>query len=295
MKKFKILFLFLLTVFLQNCDNTDESIDALEDPTTLSPSEVISEGANATPYQFDSDWGANSYWASTIVSTYWTNILKGHHANAASTFGISEPRLYLIGGSGSNNAKSYHAGYVLWGEQFLDLANNYGTTAVAYIAAHEVGHQVQFQNNYPSKRYQTNTIELQADCFAGYYVRRKVTANSTNHSRAANFAYSIGENITNGTHGSKGQRRASTRIGLYLGKWNLTNAQIDYYFDRYYANLIYPGTFNNYYGKDSQLTKVEKEIFDFFSTKTEELSRIYNEEMSDEEYFKDLKLDPIQS
>lgn len=49
------------------------------------------------------------------------------------------------------------------------LMESYGDFAMAVVAAHEVGHHVQYQLDMLEGQYPTRQIELQADCFAGVW------------------------------------------------------------------------------------------------------------------------------
>lgn len=289
MKQLIKLFTLITLISLQSC-NDNESINPENDlsPKSLSPSEFLENTEDKhhnCSFATTTEFGPNTYWANTIVSSYWTNRLRYHHNNSSSTFRQGNVGLYLVGGPVSANAISYN-GYreVHWGEDFLRQATRYGDAAVAFIAAHEIGHQAQV-GGIPSRRFGTVT-ELQADTFGGYYLRRKVTTSSVDANSAANFAYSIGENIVR-THGSRGQRRAAMRIGWYLGKFELSVVDIDKYFFIYYEQFIRPGVYNNYegksYGKKKQLKGLDKEIHDHIYPHIEEIRDLYHGKTSEKE------------
>ncbi|PKH51374.1 metalloprotease [Tenacibaculum sp. Bg11-29] len=286
MKKIIKLMTLAILVSLQSCDKQeiekDLDLNANSPEKGLLPSEVNNHNTAhncATVSQF----GPNSYWANTIVNTNETNFLKQQNNKASSLFGISNVPLYFAAGNGTFNALSYGPpnNYIIWGEEMLSGALNYGRSAVAYIVAHEVAHQIQFRQGYPSVTGASNT-ELEADGFAGYFLRRSYTTNWSDVIPAYNFAQSIAG--SNGSsHGTAAQRRSSVRLGwLLANNGALSNADLDYNFFYYYNSHILPGKL-----KSSNLEKPKKineELHKFMLTKIEELSDIHTGKISEEEY-----------
>ncbi|MCF2876570.1 MULTISPECIES: hypothetical protein [unclassified Tenacibaculum] len=286
MKKFIKLTTLAILVSLQSCDNQeiakDIALSANSPETGVLPSEFGNHNTAhncATVSQF----GPNSYWSNTLINTSETNFLKQQNNNASSLFGIANVPLYFAAGSGTFNALSYGppANYIIWGEEMLRGALNYGRSAVAYIAAHEVAHQIQFRQGYPSVTGPSNT-ELEADGFAGYFLRRSYTSTWSDVIPAYNFSQSIA-GASGSSHGSASQRRSAVRLGWLLGNnGNLSNASLDYNFFYYYNTYVIPGKL-----KSSDLKKPEKideELHKFMLTKIEELVDIHTGKISEKEY-----------
>ena len=105
-------------------------------------------------------------------------------------------------------------------------AHGYGGTsgdfAVAYIVAHEYGHQIQhelglFENNVPTVRF-----ELQADCFAGTWARSasdEQRLEDGDLEEALDAALAVGDFKTDdpGHHGTPEQRREAWTTGFESG------------------------------------------------------------------------------
>ena len=280
---FRIVILSVLLV-MQSCEKNELKNAAdltgnfpknIESPSELNAK--ASEHHCATVSQF----GPNSYWANTIVNQTETNFLKTHHNGSADFFGLGNVPLYFAAGDGTFNALSYRNGYVIWGEQILEHALGFGRAAVAYVAAHEIAHQVQFRYRFPSVSGASNT-ELEADGFAGYYLRKKYSTNWSNVSSAYNMAQSIGG--SNGSsHGTPAQRRSALRLGWLLSESNLSNNDFDRYFFYYYQRYVIPGAWR--LGNQPQKPKdFNKEIHDFILTKVEELNDINTGKLSAEDF-----------
>ncbi|WAC02635.1 hypothetical protein N7U66_02820 [Lacinutrix neustonica] len=154
------------------------------------------------------------------------------------------------------------------------------------IQAHEVGHQLQFRNGFPSRRENTaRAQELEADGFAGYYMRKPAGYNATwqQAGPAFQFAYQIGDNGVNnpGHHGTPAQRRSATRLGWYLGENNLTVSNFDYYFFYYYDQYVLPATLKMNMDKPAD---IDNKVHEFILSKVEELRKINSGEMTQEEF-----------
>jgi predicted metalloprotease len=97
-----------------------------------------------------------------------------------------------------------------------------GDFAVAYIVAHEYGHQIQhelglFENSVPTARF-----ELQADCFAGTWARSAYDEDRLERGdldEALNAALAVGdfEYDQPGHHGTPEQRRSAWMAGFDSG------------------------------------------------------------------------------
>ena len=62
----------------------------------------------------DGNWGQNAYIGSTIVNQSETNFLNNQNVKIADVFNINTVPLYFAKGSGTANAISYGAGYVIF-------------------------------------------------------------------------------------------------------------------------------------------------------------------------------------
>lgn len=288
MKQFIKLITLAILVSLQSCDKQevekDLSLNAIAPESGILPSELGSHNTThncATVSQF----GPNSYWSNTLVNTNETNFLKQQNNKASNLFGIANVPLYFAAGSGTFNALSYGPpnNYIIWGEEMLSGALNYGRSAVAYIVAHEVAHQIQFRQGYPSVRGASNT-ELEADGFAGYFLRRSYTTNWSDVIPAYNFAQSIA-GANGSSHGTAAQRRSSVRLGwLLANNGALSNANLDYNFFYYYNSYILPGKLRP--SGEQKPKKIDEKLHEFMLTKIEELNDIYTGKISEEEYAK---------
>jgi len=155
------------------------------------------------------------------------------------------------------------------------------------ILAHEYGHQLQYIFNLPSVNESTaRPNELEADGFAGYYLRRPNGYNQTSFAQIAaayEFAQSIGDYQTTspGHHGTPAQRRSAVRLGFLLGEYSLSAADFDYNFFYYYQGVL-NGTYKM--SKNSKYPELDA----YMSQYLEELRKIQTGEISAEE-FKQLK------
>ncbi|MDQ2806467.1 MAG: neutral zinc metallopeptidase [Chloroflexota bacterium] len=106
---------------------------------------------------------------------------------------------------------------------FNSEAHDYGNFAPVVILAHEWGHVVQRNLNIDESAYYGAEIELQADCFAGVYVRhvQAIGALHTGDLQAATAAlYSAGDDlaVTNPHHhGNPDERVQAFNTGLTAG------------------------------------------------------------------------------
>lgn len=271
-------------IFTQSCDSNESEIAQLNlsPKTGLVPSDFKGDDHDcATVSQF----GPNSFWTKTLINNQETNFLIQQNNNASNLFGLEDVPLYFAGGQGTFNALSYGPpnNFIIWGEQMMREALKYGRAAVSYIAAHEVAHQVQFRQGFPSIKGSSN-VELEADGFAGYFLRKKFSSSWTNVSAAYNFSQTIG-GANGSSHGTPAQRRSAVRLGWLLSKWNLSNKQLDYYFFYYYRTFVIPGK-----GKPGSEYKkpeeINQEVHDFMLTQVEELRNINSGKISKEEFTK---------
>lgn len=285
MKNFKpFTLIFVASILFNSCNNNEST--PVESPSSI---ELNSKHSHKECSFIDQYWGQNAYIGPTIVNQSETNFLKNQNNKIASVFNINSIPLYFAKGDGTANAISYGRGYIIFGEQLYSLAlNRGGRISCAMVQAHEVGHQLQFRNNFPSRRENTARAgELEADAFAGYYIRKPNGYNATwtQAAPAYNFAGSIGDNNINSPnhHGTAAQRRSAFRLGYLLGQYNLSVGDFDYNFFYYYDNYVLPGNLRKGMKKPKD---IRSDIHNFILSKVQELRKIRSGEISKEEYEK---------
>ncbi|MGG8495018.1 metalloprotease [Tenacibaculum sp. TC6] len=285
MKNLKpFLLAFAAATLLTSCNESDTN------PIQSSPEAKLHNKATHEGCSYiDQNWGSSAYISSTIVNQSETNFIKDQNNKIAGVFSISTVPLYFAKGSGTANAISYGAGYIIFGEQLYNMAlSQAGRIACAMVQAHEVGHQLQYKYNLPTRRESTaRASELEADGFAGYYIKKPNGYNATwtQAAPAYNFAGSIGDyNTTSpGHHGTPAQRRSAFRLGYLLGGYNLSVRDFDYNFFYYYDNYVLPGSLRKDLAKPKD---IRSDIHEFILSKVDELRKISTGEISKEEFEK---------
>ena len=240
----------------------------------------------------DGNWSGSAYLNSTIINSTQTNFIYGQLTKVVNLWGQSTLTLRIVHDDANPNSTYNAISYsyprkIYFGEAIYRAALAKGQIVPAMILAHEFGHQLQYSYNLPSVTENTaRPNELEADGFAGYYMR---SPNGYNATWAAagpgfEFAYAIGDYSTTsaGHHGTPPQRRSATRLGWYLGAYNLTASAFDYNFFYYYSNVL-SGSYR--VARDPQYTNPELEAF--MNSKIEELRKI-NEGVITGEEFKNL-------
>jgi hypothetical protein len=284
MKQFYKLIIMAILVSLQSCDTNEIDKNTGIDPNSpeigLLPSDLNND-TTAHDCATVSQFGPDSYWSNTIVNSTETNFLIQQNNNSSNLFGLNNVPVYFAAGSGTFNALSYGPpnNYIIWGEQMLSAALNYGRAAVGYIAAHEVAHQVQFRQGYPSVRGSSN-LELEADGFAGYYLRKRYTANWPDVNPAYRFAQSIA-GASGSSHGSAPQRRSALRLGWLLGQYDLSNSNLDSYFFYYYNSYVLPGNGKSNIEKPKD---IDNNVHTYMLSKMAELKDINSGKISEDEF-----------
>uniref|UniRef100_A0AC34GMY8 Metalloprotease n=1 Tax=Panagrolaimus sp. ES5 TaxID=591445 RepID=A0AC34GMY8_9BILA len=215
----------------------------------------------------------------------------------ASLWGLTPPVLRFVddpsNSSSTYNAFSYGSGKIYYGYAlFYDAKSKSSDNIVnAMILAHEYGHQLQFKNNLPSVKEKTaRSMELEADGFAGFYLRKPSGFNKTDFSQIAKayeFAASIGDNNTSSPshHGTAPQRRTAVRLGFLLGEFNLSVKDFDSQFFHYYSNVLGgtdPSVTPN--SASASAFKINPDIESKIQAHMEELKKITNGEISVEEF-----------
>lgn len=283
LKPFKLMAIALIA--LTSCSDTE----TVESPELDASIKLHSEKSHHVCGYIDQNWGQNAYIGSTIVNQSETNFLNNQNTKIANVFNINTVPLSFAKGPGTANAISYGQGYIIFGEQLYNLAlNQGGRISCAMVQAHEVGHQLQFRNSLPTRRENTaRAQELEADGFAGYYIKKPNGYNATwtQAAPAYNFAGSIGDNNVNspGHHGTAAQRRSAFRLGYLLGDFDLTINSFDNNFFYYYDNYVLPGALRQNLQKPKD---IRSDIHNYILTKVEELRKINTGEISKEEFEK---------
>lgn len=240
----------------------------------------------------DQNWSSTAVLKTTLKTTAETNFMNAQMSNIISLWGGTSLTFRFVDDASNPNstynAISYSNGKIYYGYAiFYDAKAKGGDIVNAMILAHEYGHQLQYRYNLPSVSESTaRPNELEADGFAGYYLRRPNGYNKTDFTQIAaayEFAQSIGDNQTTspGHHGTPPQRRSAVRLGFLLGQYNLTAADFDYNFFYYYQGVL-NGTY-----KQAKNTR-NPEIDAYMSQYVDELRKIQSGEISAEE-FKQLK------
>ena len=104
------------------------------------------------------------------------------------------------------------------------ISENYGASAVRYLAAHELAHGRQHAVTGFSKNLVWSSVldELQADCIAGSYLRIAYgyTPQSPQGEGVRSFAYNIGdrEYLNHDWHGNPRLRVAAVNLGMRNGE-----------------------------------------------------------------------------
>lgn len=243
-------------------------------------------------YYVDQYWSSSSVLKTSLQNSTDTNFMNAQMTKIAGLWGRSNPTLRFVDDpsnfNSTYNAISYSSGKIYYGYAiYYDAKSKGGDIVNAMILAHEYGHQLQYIFGLPSVSESTaRPNELEADGFAGYYLRRPNGYSKTNFSEIAaayEFAQSIGDYQTSnpGHHGTPAQRRSAVRLGFLLGQYDLNASNFDYNFFYYYQGVL-NGTYK--IGKNSQ----NPEIDAYMSQYIDELRKIQSGEISEEE-FKHLK------
>jgi len=283
----------LATTFLVSCsreDNTAEQSITTEALVLPSKSELLCS-------YVDGNWSFTSVLKSGLKTTADTNFMNSEMSKNASLWGLTPPVLRFVddpsNSSSTYNAFSYGSGKIYYGYAlFYDAKSKSSDNIVnAMILAHEYGHQLQFKNNLPSVKEKTaRSMELEADGFAGFYLRKPSGFNKTDFSQIAKayeFAASIGDNNTSSPshHGTAPQRRTAVRLGFLLGEFNLSVKDFDSQFFHYYSNVLGgtdPSVTPN--SASASAFKINPDIESKIQAHMEELKKITNGEISVEEF-----------
>ena len=283
----------IVSLTFLSCNNNDnrDSITAPEEVTTFASAEPVGNLQLNCSY-VDGNWTSSSVLKSGLTSSTDTNFMNGQMAAIASMWGRTKPILKFVNDTSNPNstynAISYGNGKIYYGYAiYYDAKSKGGNIVNAMILSHEYGHQLQYAYGLPSVNESTaRPNELEADGFAGYYLRRPNGYNQPSFAAIASayeFAQSIGDYATTdpGHHGTPPQRRSAVRLGFLLGQYSLSAADFDYNFFYYYTGVL-NGTYRT--AGNSRFPELDA----YMSNYTEELKKIQSGKISAEE-FKNLK------
>lgn len=289
---FRIIAGSIAALFLSACN--DESLETAVQPEQQAESLKIDQPNDLEKvcYYVDQYWSSSSVLLTSLQNSTDTNFMNTQMTKIASMWGRSNPTLRFVNDpsnyNSTYNAISYSTGKIYYGYAiYYDAKSKGGDIVNAMILAHEYGHQLQYIFGLPSVSESTaRPNELEADGFAGYYLRRPNGYNQTSFAQIASayeFAQSIGDYQTTspGHHGTPPQRRSAVRLGFLLGQYDLTASAFDYNFFYYYQGVL-NGTYKT--AKNVQYPELDA----YMSQYLDELKKIQTGEISAEE-FKNLK------
>ncbi len=243
-------------------------------------------------YYVDQNWSPSAVLLTSLQNAADTNFMNAQMTKIAGLWGRSNPTLRFVNDpsnyNSTYNAISYSTGKIYYGYAiYYDAKSKGGDIVNAMILSHEYGHQLQYIFGLPSVTESTaRPNELEADGFAGYYLRRPNGYNQTSFAQIAaayEFAQSIGDYQTNspGHHGTPQQRRSAVRLGFLLGQYDLTASAFDYNFFYYYQGVL-NGTYKM--AKNSKYPELDAYMKQYL----DEIKKLQTGEISAEE-FKNLK------
>jgi uncharacterized protein len=287
-KKTGLLLSALALGMLFSCSKSEEVVAPTEQNALLSAT-IDQPSALSKECSFvDSNWTPTSVLSNSIGTAAETSFMRSQLTKIAGIWGIPSVPLSFVKDpsrpSSTYNAISYQSKKIYYGEAIYNAAKAKGQIVNAMILAHEFGHQLQYRFNIPSVSENTaRPDELEADGFAGYYLRRPAGYNAGSFAAIApgyEFAFAIGDNATTSPdhHGTPPQRRSAVRLGWLLGQYTLNANDFDYYFF-YYYNGVLNGTY-----RQASTKRINSEIDKDIKSHAEELKRIQTGQMSQEEY-----------
>ncbi len=241
-----------VAAMLFSCTAEDRS--PAEQPETIAALAPEQPGTNDISCSYvDGNWASSAVLKTGLTSSTDTNFMVAQNKKIAGLWGRSAPTLRFVSDPSNQNstynAISYSTGKIYYGYAiYYDAKAKGGNIVNAMILAHEYGHQLQYIYRIPTVNESTaRAHELEADGFAGYYLRRPNGYNQSSFAaiaKAYEFAQSIGDYSTTspGHHGTPAQRRSAVRLGFLLGQYDLSATDFDYNFF-YYYNGVLNGTY----------------------------------------------------
>jgi hypothetical protein len=289
---FPILLGAIAALSLSACNDDTMETPALPDQQTESLTIDQPNALEKVCYYVDQYWSSSSVLLTSLQNSTDTNFMNSQMTKISGMWGRSNPTLRFVNDpsnyNSTYNAISYSTGKIYYGYAiYYDAKSKGGDIVNAMILAHEYGHQLQYIFGLPSVTESTaRPNELEADGFAGYYLRRPNGYNQTSFAQIAaayEFAQSIGDYQTNsaGHHGTPPQRRSAVRLGFLLGQYDLTASAFDYNFFYYYQGVL-NGTYKM--AKNSQYPELDA----YMKPYLDEIKKLQTGEISAEE-FKNLK------
>ncbi|NAW49876.1 metalloprotease, partial [Elizabethkingia argentiflava] len=257
MKKTMISLLLLgsiATTFTLSCSRNEDNksftatASTSDNPLIFPISEVLCSYISQ-PY-VDEAWSPTAVLKSELETPEDTEFMRNELKKNAALWKLTPPGLgFVVDYSypiSTRNAFSYSTGKIYYGYYIYNEAKAKSPDNIvnAMILAHEYGHQLQFRYNLPSvKEYTARSMELEADGFAGYYLRQPKGFNKREFSEIAeayNFAAQIGDMSVNNRnhHGTPPQRKTAVRLGFLLGEFSFTPRQFDTQFFYYYSSVL---------------------------------------------------------
>ena len=277
------LMLFMVCAFLVSCNDKVEE-DMIE---TTSPLNKEVDSKTISCGYVDGYWNSTSYLSNFIINQNQTNWIFSIANNLCSMWGITYLELGFVKDNvypnSTFNAMSYSNNKIYFGERLYRVALSRGQIVPAFIMAHEIGHQLQYKHNIPTVQENTaRATELEADGFAGYYMRRPngYNANWSQAGPGFEFAAELGDNFIYDAnhHGTRAQRRSATRLGWYLGAYNLDVYNFDFNFFYYYQYVL-GGQF-----KSARPSSITTEMHNDIMSKMDELKKINSGEIDKSEF-----------
>ncbi|WP_244614440.1 neutral zinc metallopeptidase [Elizabethkingia argenteiflava] len=212
MKKTTITWLLLgsiVTTFTLSCHRSEQyfssrpSEQVSGDPLLISNLEVLCNYRGTHQGYVDQSWEDSAILKSELATPEDTEFMKNELKKNAALWGMEVPILGFVEDlsdpSSTYNAISYSSGKIYYGYYMYDKAKSKSPDNIvnAMILAHEYGHQLQYEYYLPSVFEVTNrAAELEADGFAGYYLRKPQGFNKREFSDIAaayHFAAKIGD------------------------------------------------------------------------------------------------------
>ena len=277
---------------LLSCSNEDEATTTQEEVATLIDQQPSQREGDCG--YVDGNWSSSASLYTSLPnsgSTRNSSLITSQNSAIASFWGRSAPTFRFVrdlsNPTSTFNAISYSNGKIYFGEQIFKWAYDRDSSNLinVMILAHEYGHQLQYAYRLPSRQENTaRAAELEADGFAGYYLRRGYGKSTfASIATAYDAAYAIGDYSTTspGHHGTPPQRKSAVRLGfLFADPQNakLSASNFDYYFFYYYNGVL-----NGQY-RMAQPEGIAPEFHAFMMEHMEELGKIARGEMSDREY-----------
>lgn len=284
----------LTASFLISCNREGGELDSQTDQSLAS---LEASAGDLLCMYIDKNWSKQARLVTSLKTEEDTNFLKNELQKNATLWGLPAPSLSFVNDTknpgSTDNAASYSTGKIYYGYALYYDAKEQGSGNIvnAMIMAHEYGHQLQYKYPIPSVKESTDRAgDLEADGFAGYYLRKPTGFNKTDFAEIATayeYAAGLGDEFVTSPnhHGTGPQRRAAVRLGFLLGQFNFTATEFDSNFFHYYSSVLG--------GTDATVTpsnesaasfKFNPEVDKLIKAHTPELKKIASGEISATEF-----------